>query len=339
MLIEGWASRPALAKVIILTDFDNTFVEGRRELGGGFPTKIRIFRVNSQMISKDPTPVGPDEIDLSNDDLERVSKYLAPSGARAGAIRKEMTLENGQKFYPADYALKIPDSYIRYGALPNTEDGRWLIEDLKSAGTQWKGPFFEVIEQFLASEEGAQSIGLLTARGHSREVWHDFFSYLRDQGEIGFLPDPQNYHSVGISANQDEYAHIQGIANRKVAVLRNYALQLANVPLSDQNEILSPDGKGTERMHLLVFADDHPENLEKALELFQTLMIQMRVPVKFALFNAGLDSQVRESRRPRFMVVKSDGSVRSLRKGELKAPIRSVKDCSAVFNLSISTLL
>lgn len=322
----------AHAKVLILTDFDNTFVEGRPELGGAFQTTIRIFRVASPVVSMDPIPEGPDELDLTPHDYERVSKYLAPSGDASGVIREEITLENGQKFYPADYTFRIPDSYIRFGALPNTEDARWLIEDLKSAGTQWKGPFFEIVQKFLASEVGAQSVGVITARGHSRETWHHFFTYLRDQGEIGFLPDPKNYHSVGISPSNNEYAHIQGIPNRKVAVLKDYALRLANSPLTDQDEVLSPDGKGVERMHFLVFADDHPENLEKALELFRSLTLEMRIPIKFALYNSGLDSEVRQSGRPRFMVVKSDGSLRSLKKTELKAPVRVIQDCSAVFS-------
>lgn len=325
---------PAFGKVMILSDFDNTFVENRRHHGGTFHTTVRLFRIPTQASLMEASSAGPEVVDLTHDDLEQISQYLAPSLDIPGPIRKQVTLESGIQFDPSYYFFKSPESYIRFGALPNTPDVHWLMEDLKAAGKSgWKGPFFQILQEFLASEEGAQSVGILTARGHSREVWHHFFTYLRDQGEIHFLPEPHNYHSVGRSGHENKYDHIKDIPSRKAEVLREYALELANTPLTDQDEVLGPDGKTTERMHFLVFADDHPEIIEKALELFQSLAQQDRMPVKFALFNSGLDSQVKESRRPRFIVIQSNGSVRALRKGELKAPMSAAVACESVFKL------
>jgi len=323
---------PVFAKVMILSDFDNTLVENRRELKGTFHTTVRLFRVHAHAAPMESVLAGPEVVDLTHDDLEQISKYLAPSLDVLGPIRKQVTIESGLQFDPSYYTFISPESYIRFGALPNTSDGHWLMEDLKSAGkTGWKGPFFEMIREFLASEMGAESVGLLTARGHSQEVWHQFFTYLKDQGEIGFLPQSQHFHSVGRAGPENKYDHIKDIPSRKAAVLKEYALELAQTPLTEQDEILSPDGKTTQRMHFLVFADDHPEIVEKALELFKTLAQQGQIPVKFALFNSGVDSQVKESQRPRFLVVQSNGSVRPVKEGELKAPMAVPQACESVF--------
>lgn len=320
-----------MARVFILSDFDNTFVESRHEVGGTFDTLVRVFRVQSSVSSEDLEEVGPDVVELTHHDLQRVSSFLARSPEVPGLDQTVVTLKSGLKIRPSQYSIRVPESYLYFGAIPDTDQGHWLLEDLRSAGANWKGPFFKVFQDFLNSEEGARQVGILTARGHAREVWHRFFTRLRDQGEIGFLPEMDHYHSVGIVGYYDRYAQIRDIPGRKVGVLREYALNLAQTPLTENDQVLSPDGSGMQRMHFLVFADDHPEILEKALELFQSLTRQMKLPVKFALFNSGLESQVEETGRPRFLVVKSDGSVRALHPGELKAPKARVVSCEGVF--------
>lgn len=325
---------PAFAKTFILSDFDNTFIESRREYGGTFHPLIRVFRVHTRWTPLDQEFIGPEEIDLSPHDFQRVSKHLAQASNKPGVSKKVITLDNGLKFQPSYYYLRNPDSYLRFGATSNFENSRSLIDDLQATGmTNWKGPFFSFVQEFLKTPDGAKSIGIITARGHSRSAWHDFFSYLKELGEIQFLPELHHFHSVGVNGHYDRYAPIDDIPGRKIGILKDYALALAKMPLTEQDERLSPDGTSVERLHFLVFADDNPDTLEKALELFQSMTRRRSVPVKFAIFNSGLKSQVRATRRPRFLVIKRDGSIRPLKSDEFNVPKASELsgDCETVF--------
>jgi hypothetical protein len=80
--------------------------------------------------------------------------------------------------------------------------------------------------------------------------------------------------------------------------------------LTEADKILNADGTAYEKLHYLIIAEDNPDTLDGLIKLFQDLARSRNFPVKFAVINAGNITQIRESGRPAFSIITSDGRFR-----------------------------
>lgn len=300
-----------MAKTIVLSDFDNTIVETRQEFGGVFVTKFRIFRVERRQSALEPLVSGSEEIEISPQDFHRIEKHLARSAEDVGSINVIFTLQDGRKITPGHYYIRPTSSFSHFmsSQLSQVSEGKSpLLRDLRVAlnrdSTRVWGPFFPFMQSMLSTAEGRASFGLLTARGHSVIEWAYFFKELKNRKLIAGVPsNPSLIHNVA-DPDYDGYAQNNDTVTRKVEVLREAILALAQVY--------------SQEPHILVFADDNQENIEGAVELFQNFARRQFAPIKFMIFNAGYGHEVRSSRRPRFSVVQWDGSFRPVTNEEQK---------------------
>lgn len=303
---------------LILSDFDDTIVETRESRGGAFRTKFKLFRINHRATSLQREPEGDEVVEVSPIDLHRIRPYLGKGNLEPGNFPREQKLENGKVIRPGEYMLRVPDSFEYFLAAPPGKN--YLLADFKEAeasdaGGNWKGPFWENMVEILDRPETAATFGIITARGHSREEWGEFFKYLKKQGYIKYLPNLDLIHSIS-RPEYDQFGIDHQIHQRKQQLLDEVVASLAAVRLTEADDRLDPNAKGNERLHYLVFADNDSATIEAVTRSFQNAARSMRVPVKLGVFNYGTKSEVIATQRPPLAIVQSDGTFRHATQAE-----------------------
>lgn len=324
----------ALAETIILLDFDGSVVNFRKDLGGSFETTYRIFRLTYRANTLQAIPSGPEYLDVSGGELFEIRNQLAAGEGKPGTLNKTYTLRSGLKFTPGEYFLKDPESYFRFFAAP--KGSNYLLEDFKAAeardrsGKSWQGRFWDPMTKILSTQEGANALSLISARGHSHEEWVEFFEYLRSQGYIKFVPK----RFMSISTREfDRFSLTGDVTAQKMGVAEEVALRvLAFKPVTEKDLRLNPDGDGMGYYHGLLLIEDDPRTVDAVVHAFRGLAQSKLAPIKFGVFHMGPDQEVKDWGKPRFTILTDDGVYRPARGkeilGDLNIPEGKVKTMS-----------
>lgn len=301
---------------IILSDFDGTIVENDQNRNGSFDTPYIIYKITKRTFAHQAEIAGPDQIAITHNDFVRIHDHL--SGQKnPGSVNRVFTLDDGSKIIPGHYETRYPETFDYF--MKGSPLGEFKKAEVSSEGT-FKGKAWELMREVLSTPEGARSFAILTARGHENYDWMKFWAYLKKQSYIQNLPLPQHMFSVNRS-DFDHFGSPGDNATRKKNVLVQVLKQLAKTRLDKADLVLNPDGSGMGYYHTLVYWEDHPENLSAAVEALTHLVQTQKFPVKVVIGNVGLDSWVKETRRPRWYVITSTGSFRTATELEVRGDL------------------
>lgn len=330
-LMLGASSSGVWAETIVLFDFDGVIVETRADrLEGavGFPTRFKLFRNFKRATPLQPVPEGPEVVWATAAELEAMQFDLSRGDGKPGSLSKEFQLSSGVKIIPGEYHLRTPDSYEEFhegrGGRNHLLEAFQLAEKTDPSGKTWKGPAWESMVMLLSTVETARTFGLLSARGHSRDEWAQFFFYLKKKGYIKFLPEMDHVFSVSRPEFDRFDTHYNSV-HQKRNLLEQFSLQLARKPLTHLDLRKDSEGRGYQESHYLIFVDDRPEIIEAVAHLFRTLATGRIVPVKFGLFNAGTAEEVKALGRPQFTIVTSYGQYRPALPDEIFGELKAFK--------------
>ncbi len=314
-------SSPVHARTFLLLDADDTIFESRIERGGVFSTPIRVFRVDERTNTLQPIARGPETVDLSAQDYERLQFLLTREDGIPGS-QQSFKLESGATIIPAEYRLIAPQSYIFFNeGMDGTNHllARFKLAEKQASaeeGKTFKGPLWDLMISCLNDADCAPGFGVVTARGHSRAEWAEFFQYLKDHGYIKYLPDERLIHNVA----RPEYDRFgRSITSRKLGLVSEYATLLERSPYSANDLRLNATGDSTALSHYLVYGDDHTDIVEGMTERFRSLAMARRGPytVKFGIVLGGNAKEVRDTGRPQFAIVQPSGTFRGAELSEM----------------------
>ncbi len=291
---------------INIFDFDGTLVENRQSRDGSFNSKILIYRNDQRLNLLQEQAAGPKVVTISQQDLHRIGEHLASGEGRPGSVGREVELQDGTRIRPGDYYLRYPDSYEYFR---EATDGRnHLLESFKEAEArspiQWKGPAWEAFEELCKTAEGARSISILTARGHSAAEWQALFDYWAEKGLIKFKPATKYVYAM----SRPEFDRFGGgggavggdssdVSSRKSGLIEEILIKLGRVDL--------PPGL----LHNVRFFEDEVRNLNRVAAVFQKIAFGNHVPVRMTLVNTGLKTEIRASSRPEISYIEPQSSV------------------------------
>lgn len=324
-LASAFLDGRAAATTIYLSDFDDTLVETREAFGGTFKTGFKLFRIDYRATTLQPVYDGPAVVTVSPVDLHRIKRYLATGATRPGAINRKVRLEDGQAIVPGYYLIRSPDTFEYFFTGPPGVN--YLLRDFQEAEAReprdaFQGQLWPTMQKILSDPEGADSFGVISARGHSLDEWRELFEYFRVRGYIEHLPNFQLFHGVSLP-EYDQFSLRKDVPVQKVRVLEEIARKLSRSPLGARDVRLHPNGRETAAYHYLVFADDKQETLDLAARLFQNLARSQVTKVKFGLFNMGNRTEVTESQRPQYSIVQPDGTFRHATEDEIEGEPRA----------------
>lgn len=281
-------------------DYDGTIVENRKIYDGTHSTTHVLFHIQEAGshhiagISR-----GPETLEVSQQDYHRMIDSLGEGQGKPGAINLTITLEDGRQVRPGMYFPMFPDTfkYFRESLDPSRN---YLLEDFiraeeKSPKGEFRGRFWDVFTSWCEKEDSAKRFTIFTARGHSQKEWNELFDYMIKKGYIKFPPG----RVVNLSRKEyDKYGAPGDMPTRKA----NY--------IGEQIQLISRIDLPQGRQHVVVLADDEKRNVDKIAEKLESLAFSGRYPVRMLIGNAGLRTEIRESRRPEFAVIEPGSSFR-----------------------------
>lgn len=324
-------------------DFDGTLVEHRQSRKGSFNAKFIIYRIHQRLNLLQNQATGPEEITITQQDLHRMKEHLGTGEGRPGSIGREVELIDGTRVQPADYYLRYPDSYRYFREGPAGENR--LLQTFKDAeklavGAEWRGPMWNLFADLCATQASANTVAIITARGHSRSEWAELFQYMKQKKYIRFSPDPDMVYNI-TRPEFDTHSRHGGaygsdpvnVPERKATLIREILTALKRVD------------PGPGKRHSVMFAEDDQQNLNRVAQVFREIAFGDYSPVRMTLVNAGLVNEVRDSDRPEvsyiepgsktFQPLPRDNFFRQSSTTTVKAPTSRARTCEALFSRSI----
>lgn len=290
-----------------LFDFDGTLVENRQARDGTMNPPVILFRNDQRLNLIQSEATGPRQIFISQQDLHKISEFLGTGEGRPGAVNREVELADGTKIKPGEYYIRLPDSFQYFREGPPGQNFLLLsFRDAfeKGARGAWKGPMWDIFAGLCETEKGAESVGIITARGHSRQEWDELFDYMKTKGLIRFKPNVRRVFSMSRS-EFDRYSGGGGAFGRDQADMSVRKANLIDEMLTQLVRVNLPDGE----LHSFMYADDEPAILERVAGVFRKIAFGSHTPVRMTLANSGLKSQIRASALPEFAVIEPNDSV------------------------------
>lgn len=321
LLLLLTATGPAQSTVIIVSDFDNSIVEGRQTnvISGTFQSYFYLFPTDQpkhHIIQK--IQRSNKILTVTSNEFFRILPYLR-GGQQEGTITS-ITLQSGEMIRPDDYEIRYQQT-LREFLSSDTEN--FLIKTYRRAlkaspPNGYRGPFWDYFILLLSHPESARSVRISTARGHSVREWEEFFQLLLEveapKHHLPQLYPPNLKYFANVSLDNFDIYDLDPthIAQRKVGHLLELAKRLNNSHLDPEKKILAPGGGEQYRPgHFLIFIDDHQENLNLFVEQIRPFVQSRQLhQLKIGIFNTGLDSEVVSSKRPRFAIMTEDGNFR-----------------------------
>lgn len=303
---------------INIFDFDGTLVEDRQSRDGAFNPNFILFRNNTRLNLLQEVAVGPEVVEVGQQDLEKIKPYLAAGEGRPGAIGRTAKLESGLQIKPGEYFLRNPDSFKFFREAPAGEN--YLLQQFQAAehlaresGQKLFGPAWAYFVELCKTPEGARTIAISTARGHSEREWAEFFDHLVKEGYIEHKPATRRIFNM----TRPEFDRFNGmggalggdpwnIPERKSGHFGEILLDLRNVPV--------PEARPGEAriLHDVRFFENSPENLEALQRVSRRIIFADASPTRVTLINVGLTTDVREARergRPEVAVLEPGSAV------------------------------
>ena len=311
----------ARANVIIVSDFDNSIVEGRQTsvINGTFQSYFYLYPTDHpkhHIIQK--IQRRNKVLTVSSNEFFRILPYLR--GSKQEGTVTSITLQSGETIRPDDYEIRYQQTFREF-LTSNGEN--YLLKTYRralkaSSSGGYHGPFWDYFILLLSHPDSARAVRISTARGHSIQEWEEFFQLLVD------VEAPKSGHPHLYAPNIKYFANVSldtfdiynldptSISQRKVGHLLDLATRLNNSHLDPEKKILMPSGGEQYRAgHFLIFIDDHQETLNLFIEKIRPLIQSRQLhQTKIGIFNTGLDSEVVNSRRPRFAIMTEDGNFR-----------------------------
>jgi hypothetical protein len=317
----------AQAATRFFIDFDNTIVETRSRMGGTFVTKFVLFRIGARHTLLENDLIEPEIIEVTPIEMERMRSELALNERTPGNIATHFTLSDGSMIIPGHYFIRPFESHIYFRSHSDPSKNH-LLNQLnlalgKAPRDAWKGPFFEVLKTLLSNEDSVPAVAILTARDQKRE-FIQFWQRLKDLNYIEHTPNPDLHFGVNAPAF-DIYGGYNENAKRKRGILEDAIKSMLKVPVNEQDMTLAPSGRGLRPQHSIIFVDDQESNLQQAVVLFRhyaRMNPNPRVPIKFGVFSMGSETEMRSARRPRFGIMREDGTFRQATPGEIHGELK-----------------
>jgi len=310
------------AKTIILSDFDDSIVEGRPHRDGLFHSNFILYRIDVRANTLQEIQSTPYEVLVTGAELFEIKNMLGRGNGRLGMLNTKVRLRTGVEIIPGNYYLRTPESY-RYHR--SGEGVNYLLEDFKAAeaseaagvrGT-WKGQYWDSMVELLKDPETASSFGILTSRGQEPKDWKEFFNYLRERGYIENLPNLDMVHNVSLH-RYDALSLSQDVVEQKVRIVEKTAKALSRVPMDRTRKVLHPNGfEMTDDFHTIVITENDPHAVDKLYDRLKLIAQSKIFPVKFVLVNLGTPEEIIQSGRPANLVIRPDGGMRPAREEEL----------------------
>lgn len=161
-----------------------------------------------------------------------------------------------------DYGL-YEDSYKNFRDRNESGKKEYLVEDLENAMTEptekWQGPAFKL---FQYACEKQRPLGIVTARGHSRET---IKAGIEVMVEAGFLEQTPNYLGVYAVSNVEIRKELEESAtSEQREVIKNHpdpTSQLKRIAIHNLVEMALRE-YGAEPAHNFGMSDDDPKNVD-----------------------------------------------------------------------------
>ena len=281
-------------------DYDGTIVENRKTYGGTHSTTHVLFQIQEAgMHLLSGVSAGNPTIEVSHQDYHRIVSDLGKNHGQPGSINLTVSLEDGRKITPGLYFPRYPDTF-KYFRESQDPTRNYLLEDFiraeeKSPNGEFKGKFWEAYVNWCSTSESAKRFTIFTARGHSEKEWNELFDYQIKKGYIKFRPG----RVVNLSRSEfDRFGMPDDMPGRKA----NY--------INEQVQLLSRINLPVGELHTVIIADDEQRNIEKISAKLEALAFSGRYPVRMYIANAGLRTEVRDSRHSEFAKIEPGSSFR-----------------------------
>lgn len=279
-------------------DYDGTIVENRKTYGGTHSTTHVLFQIQEAgMHLLSGVSAGNPTIEVSQQDFHRIFSDLGKNHGQPGSINLTVNLEDGRKMTPGLYFPRYPDTF-KYFRESQDPARNYLLEDFiraeaKSANGEFKGKFWDAYVSWCSTLESAKRFTIFTARGHSEKEWNQLFDYQIKKGYIKFRPG----RVVNLSRSEfDRFGMPDDMPSRKA----NY--------IFEQVQLLSRIDLPVGQLHTVTIADDEQRNIEKISAKLEALAFSGRYPVRMYIANAGLRTEVRDSRLSEFAKIEPGSS-------------------------------
>lgn len=335
LILLVFAAKARAQIEVNIFDFDGTLLENRQIREGTFNPKFILYRNEQRLNLLQIQASGPKTVHVTEQDLYKFRAHLALGEGQPGTVGREYELLDGTKIKPGEYYVRYPDSlaYFREGTDRNHLLDAFIQAETKSPEGRWKGPLWNDFAELASTEDGAKTISILTARGHSSKEWEELFDYLIERKHIKFKPDLRRIFNV-TRPEFDKYSNHGGAAgqdpvdvpNRKANIVYEILMKLARTPT------------GSSKLHTVRVADDDLTNLQRIASVFQKVAFGNQSPVRMILINAGLSTQIRSSGRPEFSVIEpGSGIFKSIPRDQVFADRRAPRTCDGLFVSSAAT--
>lgn len=331
-------SETSLAVSKTFFDFDNTVTENREQYSGTFQTHVILYRVTKRANLFQSEINSPAEITVSWADYERLKPYLSKTmEGQGGTVGKKIKLTDGRTFEPAHFYVRNDDSFKYFFEGPKGEN--YLLQDylrakaVRGKAGKWKGKAWGVFQMLMSDPQTAQDTGFITMRAHSKKEWNEFFEQLIKDGEIKYAPNLDMIVCIPRPEN-DRYTYYYKSDERmmaKVNFLEEYIQMLGRVEVADADYRLGPDGKSYGQYSQLIVAEDNQQVHKAFAQLFQKYAQGKQFKIKFGLINTGYQSEVDETRMPRFTFFENNGTARRATVEEVigkKKPGNAAEKCA-----------
>lgn len=314
----------AFAEEVILADFDDTIVESRPEMDGGFVAKYILYLNPYRANTIQEVPQGEEKLVISTYDYRRLRNLLSYGQHTPGSL-KPFELSDGRVIVPGNYQVLFDQSF-QFFRPSGVKAQSHLVDQftdtfsIRGKSNSWQGLYWESMRKILSTERGAKAFRILTSRGHESWEWDALFNLFLEKKWVSHLPNSSQFHNVARREYDSITVRFDDIS-LKVNLIEKAARALNDRSLSSEDLRLAADGVSQKQLHTLVFVEDNPDIVEAAFQKFKALALSRRFPIKYVLINTGTDEEVRLSRRPRSLVLKEDGGFRLAAEEEITGEV------------------
>ena len=336
---------------LYIFDWDGTVVEDRNVYKGAHQVPFVLFRINYKGTAYQPDILGPDEIEISYNDYERLTRgtydpitrehidplLLARGEGKLGSIQ-EFTLEDGRKIIPGFYYLDPTDSYRYFRESKDVNYYDYFFQKAYKAHKKSKGEMsikgeaFDLYYKLINNPETINSVYVLTARAHSQAEVFAKLKNDRDQRKlIAKTVSDDELRSLAqrhYMLMRPEFLHyhnrmgVPSLSALKAGVISDLALALLRSHPTKYVERLHPNGEFFSKGVNLVLLEDRYENLKAMHESLQDIVNRHYGLLKVTVHNAGRPEDIELLEKPKTYVMTAYNHERELASEEIDAYLK-----------------
>jgi hypothetical protein len=342
---------PAFAKIVRVIDVDGTITRDRGQ-NAAWRTDWILKRIDSMHTMMQPNPLRPKElqaqiisspelIGVSYNEFRAMERLLGKGEGQLGDLRPfklepDPLMPNRPAYLvPGFYRISPDITFQNYR--PGSDGVNPLLRDYKLAversrimtDKKWQGPGFPIFQAGMSDPKNLVDVVLFTARYHTDQEFAEWIDAMRDDGFINASSsvdeNGRTQRPRFLSLNEPESLLFgKSVSDRKQNVPAAVASQLLHAPGVKHLELVTDEygaRKGyTQLMHTIIVAEDDSRHIERIRKVMENLSSDMwyRTRIKFVLFNAGSDEEVRNAAIPNRWTVFDRGFNRAALPREIK---------------------